>query len=301
VPFLLTGNTYVYGNSQILAQYDGDYTANKYFYLSDRLGSVRQLIDTDGDVVKRYTYDPFGGAFASEVEEEDNNMKNPFMFTGQWFDSEIDQYFQRARQYNPHLGLFTTRDPVFGRFQEPMTLHKYLYCGNDPINFVDINGKWALMLGASISANLTVADFPGFGFAERGLGAALGSIIGYYNIILPYYTFLAEHMGVGATGGAGFVVAKNEEQAWNKGWSFGTMEWLAGGSSVSTGAGIAGTIDIGYSPEAQHVIDLSRWFVEVGGSVSTSVPVGPGFLTGGFTASMACFPSAEMAQVEAFG
>ena len=35
--------TYIYANSQILAQHDGDYDASRYFYLHDRLGSVRQL------------------------------------------------------------------------------------------------------------------------------------------------------------------------------------------------------------------------------------------------------------------
>jgi hypothetical protein len=40
--------TYVYGNSQILAQHDGDYAAARYFYLHDRLGSVREIINTDG-------------------------------------------------------------------------------------------------------------------------------------------------------------------------------------------------------------------------------------------------------------
>jgi RHS repeat-associated protein len=26
-----------------------------------------------------------------------------FLFTGQYFDSEIEEYYLRARQYNPHL------------------------------------------------------------------------------------------------------------------------------------------------------------------------------------------------------
>ena len=33
-------------NSQIIAQHTGDHEADKYFYLHDRLGSVRQIIDT---------------------------------------------------------------------------------------------------------------------------------------------------------------------------------------------------------------------------------------------------------------
>lgn len=70
-------------------------------------------------------------------------ISNPFKYTGQWFDSEIGQYYLRARQYDPHLGRFTTYDPVPGRFAEPLTLHKYLYCQNDPVNRIDPGGRFA--------------------------------------------------------------------------------------------------------------------------------------------------------------
>ena len=44
--------SYVYANSQVLAQYDGaqEQENDKHFYLNDRLGSVRLLIDESGDV-----------------------------------------------------------------------------------------------------------------------------------------------------------------------------------------------------------------------------------------------------------
>ena len=51
---------------QIIAQHacplgDGGSSADKYFYLHDRLGSVRLVIGDDlGAVVKPYTYEPFG-------------------------------------------------------------------------------------------------------------------------------------------------------------------------------------------------------------------------------------------------
>jgi len=125
-------------NSQILAQHDGDYSASRYFYLHDRLGSVRQIIDYWGNVKNCYTYNPFGELYDTETEE---NIANPFKFTGQYFDSEIDEYYLRARQYNPHIARFTTRDPVFDKFREPLTLHQYLYCINDPINRIDPSGE----------------------------------------------------------------------------------------------------------------------------------------------------------------
>jgi RHS repeat-associated protein len=129
--------TYIYANGQVLSRHDGDYSAPRYFYIHDRLGSTRQIINTSGSVVRYYTYEPFG-----EVLEEDGTLSNYIMFTGQYFDTEIDQYYLRARQYDPHISRFTARDPVFGQYKEPLTLHRYLYCGNDPVNKIDLSGLW---------------------------------------------------------------------------------------------------------------------------------------------------------------
>ncbi len=130
--------TYIYANSQILAQHDGNDSNDLYFYMHDRLGSVRQVIDSNADVANYYTYKPFGQIFVIEVNE---TVDNPFMFTGQWFDRETDQYYLRARQYDPFIGRFTSRDPINGKFKEPMTLHVYLYCQNNPINAIDPTGE----------------------------------------------------------------------------------------------------------------------------------------------------------------
>jgi RHS repeat-associated protein len=128
--------SYIYANGEILMQYNGNHTADKYFYLHDRLCSVREVIDANGTVKNHYTYKPFGEILTAETAE------NPFKFTGQYYDSEIGQYYLRARQYDPQLMRFTARDPVLGQFEEPITLHKYLYCGNEPVNRIDPVGLW---------------------------------------------------------------------------------------------------------------------------------------------------------------
>ena len=45
--------TYIYGNSQIIAGHDGDHTAAKYFYLHDRLGSVRYRLEKMAEPILR--------------------------------------------------------------------------------------------------------------------------------------------------------------------------------------------------------------------------------------------------------
>jgi RHS repeat-associated protein len=165
--------TYIYANSQIIAQHDGDHTASRYFYLHDRLGSVRQVIDTSGAVVKYYTFEPFGQAL-----ESGGTFDNSFMFTGQWFDSEIDEYHLRARQYDPYIYRFTSRDPAdIMFFQKPLTFHKYLYCGNNPLNMVDPTGLWTLYLTGT-----AMGSFGWSGVRQSGIVIDDDGNVGWINI-----------------------------------------------------------------------------------------------------------------------
>jgi RHS repeat-associated protein len=132
--------SYIYAGAQPIAFYEGDYTDPAYIYLHDRLGSVRQVLDESGNVKNTYTYTPFGQDPNDQFAE---TVDNPFKFTGQWYDSEIGQYHLRARMYDPQLMRLTAIDPVSGKQNQPLTLHKYLYCTNDPINLTDPSGKYA--------------------------------------------------------------------------------------------------------------------------------------------------------------
>jgi len=71
-----------------------------------------------GSIVRNYTYSPFGQLLESGTAE--GAPSNPFMFTGQWFDDEISQYFLRARMYDPVLMRFTARDPRKRQIQRPL-------------------------------------------------------------------------------------------------------------------------------------------------------------------------------------
>jgi RHS repeat-associated protein len=174
-----THNAFYYANSQVLSQRIG---TNKYFYLHDRLGSVRAVINASGSIVNSYTYDPFGADYS--VSE---TVYNPFGFTGQWYDSEIGQYYLRARMYDPQLMRFTSRDPIKGMYQEPMTLHQYLYCLNDPINATDPSGEFLDMLfgtswGAQMRASAAAGGAKAMAYAGRIYAAA------FYRAVVIHFT-----------------------------------------------------------------------------------------------------------------
>ena len=146
---------FVHTDNEVLMQYDSA-TDENYYYLHDRLGSVREVVDANGTVKNNYTYDPWGNGFSSEIAE---NISNPYRFAGYFWDDEIGLYYCIARYYDPVLGRFTSRDPVKGAFKEPMTLHVYLYCINNPINATDPDGRFAsvalsLVIRAAIGATI---------------------------------------------------------------------------------------------------------------------------------------------------
>jgi hypothetical protein len=58
--------------------------------------------------------------------------------------------------YEPQLMRFTSRDPKRGSSEEPLTLHRYLYTGNDPINWTDPTGKSALNIMNGLTEATTV-------------------------------------------------------------------------------------------------------------------------------------------------
>jgi len=167
--------TYIYANSQILAQHDGGHTTDRYFYLHDRLGSVRQIIKYTSSVelVSHYTYNPFGELFPTEFSE---GVSNPFKFTGQYYDSEIDQYYLRARMYDPHLYRFISRDIIDGKFERPLTLHKYLYCINDPVNGIDPTGLRVFYFvgGSMVSLGYSLAAQTGVVWDDEGNWGIIG-------------------------------------------------------------------------------------------------------------------------------
>ena len=153
-------NKYYYANAQILKQEQHIPEANvPYFYIHDRLGSVRLVVNDIGDVNNSYTYSPFG-----ETIDQQLSTNNSFRFTGQYYDSEINQYYLRARMYDPALMRFTARDTADCDEQEPLTLHRYLYCSNNSINRIDPLGESALQIAKALvdattnyAAGLTVA------------------------------------------------------------------------------------------------------------------------------------------------
>jgi len=67
--------------------------------------------------------------------------RSPSYYRGEQYDPDLGLYYLRARYYNPNTGRFLSRDPEDGKPIDPKTLHKYLYVGGNPVNWIDPRGR----------------------------------------------------------------------------------------------------------------------------------------------------------------
>ena len=156
------------------------------YYHQDQLGSTRALTDSGGNVVATYSYDPYGNLTATTGTES-----NPFLFAGQFLDSESGLYYMRSRYYDPTVGQFLTRDPL-----QPETHLGYGYAADSPTNFTDPTGldcgnpgelwglwQWFYENSPNIAAitGLLAAAF-GVMF-ETGVGAVLSVVLGVISTV----------------------------------------------------------------------------------------------------------------------
>jgi RHS repeat-associated protein len=126
--------SYIHGH-QIMGFTDEN--NNAFFFLTDALGSVRDIVDSTGTVVQQYEFDERGNHVISPMS---GGPASPKTFVGGLSvnDDTTDGglYLMGARHYDPSLGRFLNRDPI--GFAGGLNL--FSYGGNNPTTYVDHTG-----------------------------------------------------------------------------------------------------------------------------------------------------------------
>ena len=143
-----------------------------YYYHPDEQLSTALITDETGMIKNQYRYDAFGAGL--EVSEE---LPNRIRYTGQQYDEVTEQYYLRARYYNPILGRFLQEDVYQGD-----GLNLYAYCRNNPVVYWDPSGYANTHTPSGMScSSANVSD----GSGNEGSGATrelnqndLGELVG---------------------------------------------------------------------------------------------------------------------------
>ena len=121
----------------------------------------------------------------------------PNLYTGEQYDPDLGMYYLRARYHNPQTGRFWNMDSFEGNNQDPPSLHKYLYCRNDPANRIDPSGHEDM---GGLLAGMSLRSF--------AFGAA-GSYAGGKYVDLAFKLYIYQDWNM----------ATSEVEMWNN-WDF---------------------------------------------------------------------------------
>ncbi len=111
----------------------------RLYVQQDMLGNVTALVDTSGNVVERYDYDPFG---AVTVLNPDFSVRGTssynwsYFFQGKRYDGAVGLYDSRERVYSPTLMRPLQADPL-GLVPDD---NDYRWEGNGPTDGIDPSG-----------------------------------------------------------------------------------------------------------------------------------------------------------------
>jgi RHS repeat-associated protein len=155
--------TYTLG-SQIISQ---EKSGTALHLMADGHGSTRLLTDSSGAVQNAFTYDGYGSLVASNAVPQ-----TVYLYSGERFDFDLRQYYLRARYYNPTVGRFGVQDQMDGTPNDPLSLHRYAYCQNNPVNGRDPSGNETMIelsLAMSLGALVDTIDLGHVAAESSGL------------------------------------------------------------------------------------------------------------------------------------
>ncbi|MEE1057338.1 MAG: RHS repeat-associated core domain-containing protein [Acutalibacteraceae bacterium] len=176
------------------------------YFSHDDMGSPVRLLGKEGNTLETYGYDEFGCDF-----ENTPSKFHSFGYTGYLRDNVTGIYYAQAREYVPTIARFAARDFVKGQQDDLLSINEYIYCRDNPTEYIDANGMFVLTTLAII-----------------GIGAGVGALVSG---------------GVNAVS-QGIKIKQGKQEKFQWGSLIGsTVEGaIVGGVSAIPGVGLIGTM-----------------------------------------------------------
>ena len=143
-------------------------SGKRSYYLQDELGSPLRIEDESGFTRETYGY----GAFGEDLYGNQGVLQ-VFGYTGYQRDNVAGTYYAQAREYQAEVGRFVSEDFVGGVTGHPYSINRYQYCAENPLAYIDLNGKFlitAILATAAIGAGVGA----GINLISQGINIARG-------------------------------------------------------------------------------------------------------------------------------
>lgn len=140
------------GTNTMYFQYDTNgfplgfiWNDTQYLYMTNQMGDVISITDTQGNELVQYEYDEWGalGSITTTNNTDEENALaniNPLRYRGYYYDSETGYYYLQSRYYDAGICRFINSDlydmaGASSQISESSNL--MIYCSNNPINSID--------------------------------------------------------------------------------------------------------------------------------------------------------------------
>ena len=120
---------------------------------TDALGSVVAESDANGNVIKRYDYEPYGAVTGGQITDGPG-------YTGHVSDSATGLSYMQQRYLDPQLGVFLSVDPVTAYEQPVGQFNRYRYANGNPYRFVDPDGRIPVLVPIVFGITAYLASGP---------------------------------------------------------------------------------------------------------------------------------------------
>lgn len=187
---------YVWGTGLLWQTKYGGMNLENLFPLPGHLGTSLGAVDAKGVLVDSVDHDAYG------VLRSVGGLSHTHLYTGEYWDTDSQLLYLRARWYDAPLGRFISADPYQGNASDPRSLNRYLFAHGDPVHNTDPSGLLSasgFLADLSIGSTLRMVSAVGAGsivksMATRTLLAIAVAAVGTYHASAKFKTDLEECM-----------------------------------------------------------------------------------------------------------
>lgn len=129
------------------------YNNQLYYYKKNYKQDIIGIYNSSYEEIVKYKYDSWGNIISitdnnnQEIIDVTNiGLINPFRYRSYYYDTETNLYYLNSRYYNPEWGRFINADIMISKDKHSKNL--FIYCDNNPITRVEVDGAAWLFVGA---------------------------------------------------------------------------------------------------------------------------------------------------------